>query len=88
MGKSRGLGEIKTFRPIAKEKLRFENEFEISIHKMICSLRYGEEITLEIENDPSLYIYAAKKSAYYNCMDELKIIISKDKKTLKFRMEI
>lgn len=88
MGKSRGLGQIKVFRPMPKEKLRFDSELEIYLHKVISSMRYGEEIDLEIEDNPSLYVYAAKKSAYYNCITDLKIVISKDKKKIKLYIEI
>lgn len=88
MRKSSSLGQIKTFRPVSKEKLRFETELEIYLHKVISSMRYGEEIDLEIEDEPSLYVYAAKKSAYYNCISDLKAVVSKDKTKIKIYIEI
>lgn len=88
MGKSQGLGQIKVFRPMPKEKLRFETDLEIYLHKLISSLRYGEEIVVDVTDNPSLFIYAAKKSAYYNCMEDVKILLTKDKKKLTIKMEI
>ena len=80
--------KVRSFRPMPKEKLRFENELEVYLHKIISSLRYGDEIDLEVKDNPALYIYAAKKSAYYNCISDLKIVLSKDKKSLKIYVEI
>lgn len=85
---SKKKAKDRVFRPISKEKIKFENELEILVHKKVSSLCYGEEMIIDVTDNPALFIYAAKKSAYYNCMDDVKVILSKDKKKLTIKMEI
>lgn len=79
--KSDNKTKDRVFRPIPREKIKFETELEISIHKKVSSLCYGEEMIIDVTDNPALFLYAAKKSAYYNCMDDVKIILSKDKRS-------
>lgn len=88
MGTPKKETKDRVFRPIPREKIRFETELEITVHKIVSSLRYGEEIVIDVTDNPALFVYAAKKSAYYNCMDDAKILLTKDKKKLTIKMEI
>lgn len=78
----------KLFKPIAKQNFKFENDFEIFIHKIVSSLSYGEEIIIPVNDDLDDYIYAIKKSGYYNCMDDLKILVSLDKTQITISTQI
>lgn len=69
----------KTFRPMARQNIRFQNDLEIKIHKEVSSLRYGRDLVINVDGNIDDYIYAVKKSAYYNCIEDLKILVSKDK---------
>lgn len=56
-----------------KETMRFENDFEKYVHKMISGMGFGDsiEIPTNIENaaDREIYKKAIYKSLYYNNME-------------------
>lgn len=76
------------FRPMARQNIVFHDPYEIKIHKIVSALSYGQKTIIPVENTVDLCIYAIKKSAYYNCMNSLKIIVSKDQTEIVIYMEI
>lgn len=73
---------------MARQNIKFEDDLEIKIHKIVSSLRYGQEITIPVEPDIDTCVYAIKKSAYYNCMEDIKILVSKDKTEIKISISV
>jgi hypothetical protein len=71
-----------------REKLKFMTDVEIEVHKLISSLCYGQQIEIDIGNDKKTYVKAVKKSAFYNCMDTLKIVHNKKRKSITVKIEI
>lgn len=86
--KNRGKYNPNKFRPMARQNIKFENDLEIKIHKIVSSLRYGQEIAIPVKPDIDTCVYAIKKSAYYNCMEDIKILISKDKTEIKISISV
>lgn len=82
------MDKLPKFREMPREKLKFSTPLEVEIHKIVSALRYGDEMVIELKDHPELYIYAAKKSAYYNCIDNLKVILSKDRTNIRLYVEL
>ena len=76
------------FLPKNKALISFTTDVEIRMHKIVSALRYGEKITIEVNGDYREYVYAVKKSAYYNCMDDLSVSRTKDKKSIIVKVDI
>lgn len=73
------------------EKLRFTDEFEISVHKKISNMKFGGCLSIETvaktEEERKAIRKAIEKSAKYNCM-VLRLHWLKDKNIVKVTHEI
>lgn len=78
----------KLFRPMARQNIKFVGDLENQLHKLVSSIKYDEEISLPVNGDIDEYIYCIKKSAYYNCIEDLKILVSKDKTEIKISISV
>lgn len=71
---------------LKKETLRFETEIEKRIHKIISSARVGTTMNFDVDGDYDDFMYAIKKSVFYNNID-CKITSFKEKRKIQVKFD-
>lgn len=70
-----------------KANLRFNTELEKKIHRIISTIKYGEEIIIDVDTDIKEILKAIKKSLFYNCINDAKVTKLDDKTKIKVKID-